>query len=148
MDIFEVFSSLEENSELHMSRLMILMGVFAGKKGQGEIKGLTKLAKLDFLLRYPVYLEKALEKRGVDKTKVDVEDYERQSVKSRMTRYKFGPWDFRYRKFLNILVGKGFAKIAIDGRTIIIGLTDKGIEYAKFCRKKMNLNKLHNEQNY
>jgi len=126
MDIFNLFANLEDNTELHLSRLLILLGVFAGKEGEENIEGLTKLAKLDFLLRYPVYLERALEERGQNPSKVNVEDFERYSVESSMTRFRYGPWDFRYRKFLNLMVGKGLVTVGIKGRTIMIGLTENG----------------------
>lgn len=142
MNLYELVSNLEENPELHLCRLLILLGIFAGKNGQGKIEGLTKIAKLDFLLRYPVYLERALNTQGNDGAKVDVEEFERQSVESSMTRYKYGPWDFRYRKFINLLVGKGFVTVDIQGRTIVIGLTQKGFEYSKIVSDDMDFQKL------
>jgi len=54
------------------------------------------------------------------------EDYERKSIESSMVRYRFGPWDFRYRRFLNTLVAKGLARVTTEGRTIKIHLTDSG----------------------
>jgi predicted transcriptional regulator len=43
-----------------------------------------------------------------------------------MVRYRFGPWDHRYREFLNILVAKGLVTIAIQGRTVVIAPTEQG----------------------
>jgi hypothetical protein len=48
-----------------------------------------------------------------------------------MVRYRFGPWDHRYRFFLNILVGEGLIRIISEGRKIIISLTDKGFLLAQ-----------------
>lgn len=131
MDLIRAMAELEQNSELHQARLLVLLGQFGGSEGTGRIEGLTKLAKLDFLLRYPVMLERALAAKGKSSTAVHVQDYERSSVESRMVRYRFGPWDHRYRSFLNILVAKGLATIALDKRTISIGLTQKGIGLAR-----------------
>ncbi len=47
-----------------------------------------------------------------------------------MVRYKYGPWDFRYRRFINILVGMGLVKVEIRGRTTDIRLTDIGLAKA------------------
>jgi hypothetical protein len=56
--------------------------------------------------------------------------YERDSVESRMVRYRFGPWDHRYRRFLNLLTARGLVTVRIDGRTINVGVTGRGLEAA------------------
>ena len=131
MDLIRALAELEQSPELHLARLLVLLGEFGGADGTGRVEGLTKLAKLDFLLRYPAMLEKALAVKGRSTTSVQVQDFERTSVESRMVRYRFGPWDHRYRLLLNTLVARQLATVAIDGRTISIGLTPRGIELAK-----------------
>jgi len=131
MNLFHTLASLEANDDFHLSRLLILLGVFSGKDGKETIGGLTKLAKLDFLLRYPVYLEQALEAKNKSTNNVHVEDYEKKSVESSMVRFRYGPWDFRYRRFINSLVAKGLATVNVKGRTIEIGLTPTGLQIMK-----------------
>lgn len=131
INLFETLASLESNDELHIGRLLILIYAFAGKKGDKRIEGLTKLAKLDFLLRYPVYLERALTAKNKSIKNINVLDHERKSVESSMVRYRYGPWDFRYRRFLNLLIAKGLVAINIKGVTIEIGLTPKGFQTVK-----------------
>ena len=53
MNLYELLSQIEDSDELHEARLLILLNAFSGKDGQGSVDGLTQLAKLDFLLRYP-----------------------------------------------------------------------------------------------
>jgi hypothetical protein len=130
MNLFRALSDLEANDHVHLSRLLILISVFAGDDGIGTIEGLTKLAKLDFLLRYPTYLERALRQRGKPTRRVEVAEHERLSVESSMVRFRYGPWDFRYRRFINLLVAKGLAEVNIKGRTIEVGLTSTGVEVA------------------
>ncbi len=48
-----------------------------------------------------------------------------------MVRYRFGPWDHRYREFLNILVAKGLASVSVEGRKVVISVTEQGRERAK-----------------
>ena len=96
-----------------------------GGKATKRSTALLNPAKLDFLLRYPSYLEKALLARKAPEAAAQVEEFERNSVEARMVRYKFGPWDYRYRRFLNVLVGKGFVEVK-DGRPVVIRLTPKG----------------------
>ena len=130
MDFVETLANLDQLPDLHAARLLILLNAFAGKEGEGSIEGLTKLAKLDFLLRYPVMLQRALEARSRSTKEVQLEDHERQNVESEMVRYRFGPWDHRYRIFLNLLVAKGLVKIVVEGRTVVISPTESGRKYA------------------
>lgn len=131
IDFVQTVADLEQSQEFHIARLLLLIDAFGESDGRGAIEGLTKLAKLDFLLRYPVLLERALISKGLSVRKVAVEDYERQSVESEMVRYRFGPWDHRYRTFLNLLVAKGLAKVGIEGRTVVISVTELGRERAR-----------------
>ena len=135
MSIFSEIVTLEENEELHLARILILLMTFAGKNGKGNVEGLTKLAKLDFLLRYPTCLERALEARNVVPSKANVADHERMSVESKMVRFRYGPWDFRYRKLINLLVGMGLTRVTIHGRTIMIGLTQEGLDLSASLSK-------------
>ena len=136
MNLLDTLSSLEENDNLHLGRILILINTFAGNSDTGKIEGLTKLAKLDFLLRYPQYLERALITKGSSTRKLSIEDHERKSIESKMVRYRFGPWDFRYRKFLNILVAKGLVKVETKGKTILIGITTTGNKVATELAKQ------------
>ena len=83
-----------------------------------------------------MYLEHALEVRDAqsDTKTLGIKDYERRSVESSMIRYRYGPWDHRYRAFINYLVAKGLveveAQIKPRNKTIFIGLTSKGIDMA------------------
>ncbi len=126
MDIVETVAALDDTYDLHTARLLVLLREFSGDSGEEAIEGLTKLAKLDFLLRYPVMLERALRVRGRSTRDVGLEDHERFSVESEMVRYRFGPWDHRYREILNLLAAKGLASISIEGRTVVIAPTPEG----------------------
>lgn len=150
MTLFQILTDLEENEELHLARLLVLLGTFAGKNMTGTVEGLTKLAKLDFLLRYPVFLERALEARkatnpsgGIKpQEEAAVQEHERHSVESAMVRFKYGPWDFRYRRFLNLLIGLGLVTVEPQGRTFHIGLTEAGVQKANELAAKEENNDL------
>lgn len=130
----EIVNWLEADESLHLSRLIILLDAFGGREGNQAMEGITKLAKLDFLLRYPAFLERALVARKASDEAAKVEEFERGSVEARMVRFRYGPWDFRYRRFLNILVGRGFAEVQ-DGRPVRIKLTQRGRDAAKEFQK-------------
>lgn len=80
MSLFSVTAAIEGNDMFHMSRLLLLINAFAGASREGSIEGLTKLAKLDFLLRYPANLERALIARDARPAEAQVMDFERTNV--------------------------------------------------------------------
>jgi hypothetical protein len=128
--LLDSLAQLEETDDLHLGRLLIILRVMSGENLDQPIAGLTKLAKLDFLLRYPLFLERALAARHVNPKSVAPEEHERYSVESAMVRYRFGPWDQRYRRFLNVLSAKGFVRVGIEGRKVMISITEKGVRAA------------------
>jgi hypothetical protein len=126
----DVVDWLEADDALQLGRILVLLQAFSGRKHDQPIEGLTKLAKLDFLLRYPAYLEEALIARNADGGAASVEDFERTSVEAHMVRYRYGPWDHRYRQFLNTLIGLGLVEVQTTKRTILIRPTEAGQEAA------------------
>jgi hypothetical protein len=126
MSLFDLLSIVENNDSIHLGRLLILLAAFGGPDGQNSVDGLTKLAKLDFLLRYPANLERALTARGRKASDANVQDFERTSIESEMVRYRFGPWDFRYRRLINILAAKGLVSVWTEGRTVRIQISSAG----------------------
>ena len=116
-----------EDLNYHEARLLVLLSAF--HKG---IAGLTKVAKLDFLLRYPTMLEQLMVRDG---RKLSLEaaptPAERMAVESPMIRYKYGPWDDLYYPLIGALVGKGLLESERSGRTLRFRLTDKGVEVAR-----------------
>ncbi|WP_321816592.1 MULTISPECIES: ABC-three component system middle component 4 [unclassified Paraburkholderia] len=126
MNLVEAIADLDRSSDLHAARILVLLRAFSEGTEGGPIEGITKLAKLDFLIRYPLMLERALIARGKSTRDVQLEDHERYSVESKMVRYRFGPWDHRYRDLLNVLAAKDLISLSIEGRTIVISLTSDG----------------------
>lgn len=129
MDYVELIADLDEDPVLHKARLLLLLLAFAGDNNDGSIEGITKLAKLDFLLRYPTLLRRALETKGYSTKKLSIAEHELFSVESEMVRYRFGPWDYRYRLYLNLLISEGFIKVVSEGRKVIISLTGQGFHF-------------------
>ena len=124
-ELQELVTSLDSEEDVHLARILILLNAFQ-VADRPAIEGITKLAKLDFLLRYPSAFRKALIARGVPVQRIPVGNNERRTIEARMIRYRYGPWDHRYRRFLNILVARGLVTIRTDGRTIQIDLTERG----------------------
>ena len=104
--------------ELHAARLLLLLkhcGV------RSRIDGLTKVAKLDFFVRYPAFFRKAALALGET-----VETPTGSSTDSSMVRYKYGPWDNRYYHLLSYLESTGLVSIESVSRLYRISLTPQG----------------------
>lgn len=135
----------DENLAYHAARLLILISRCGTPRRTPGIKGRTLLAKLDFFLRYPAYLQRAAatEKRNIGLGDIGVESSdELQSVESRMVRYRYGPWDHLYYPVLAYLLGKGLVEVSTKQRTELFTLTPKGNQIATALISDSNYNDL------
>jgi hypothetical protein len=89
---------------------------------------------MDFLLRYPTCLERVLDKLDRKPSDVAVQDRERTSIETKMIRFRYGPWDSRYRRWLGLLSSRGLVRLAVEGNTVVIGLTDAGRALAEILK--------------
>jgi hypothetical protein len=108
--------------DYHVARVLLLLSALSG-----TADGLTKIAKLDFLLRYPNMLERVLAERGrgwEPGTSPTVE--ERSAIESAMVRYKYGPWDDRYYPILGTLLGTGLVETRPGRGRIAVTVTSAG----------------------
>jgi len=122
------------------SRVLLLIDGFSRKSsGPRTLEGRVKLAKLDFLLRYPRHLATVLAARGLkDNERLNLINQD-SPLESRMMRYRYGPWDPSYFAVLGSLVGRRLIEVvpaegtnALGYRTTMTGaelaasLTDDG----------------------
>jgi hypothetical protein len=112
--------------EFHAARLLLLIGLC----GVGNrIDGLTKLAKLDFFVRYPDFFDKACNIVGEQtQSALDL-------IESSMVRHHYGPWDHRYYEILGYLRSRGLIQITKDGSTYKFNLTPLGKQRMKQLEK-------------
>ncbi|MBW4444286.1 MAG: hypothetical protein KME10_24275 [Plectolyngbya sp. WJT66-NPBG17] len=129
--LIRAVSEAENTDELHLGRLLLLLKAKdnSGTKSK-TIEGITKLAKFDFLLRYPNCLERALKAAGKNPAHANVKPYERTTIETKMIRFRYGPWDNRYRRWIGLLVARGLATTFVEGKTVHVGLTMRGLEIA------------------
>lgn len=109
------------------ARLLLLIDAFSG--GNGTLQGRTKLAKLDFLLRYPKFFHRAMALRGVDVTAPPDEPAE-NNIEQRMVRYRYGPWDPAYYALLGALLGRGLITVIPERNYFGFRSTDRGRQLA------------------
>jgi hypothetical protein len=124
--IVRAASEAEQSDDLHVGRLLILLRTASGKRQTKVVEGIMKLAKMDFLLRYPNCLERIVRNTGGNVAAAKVQPFERNTIESKMIRFRYGPWDGRYRRWIGILVAKGLAITFVKGNTVNVGLTPRG----------------------
>jgi hypothetical protein len=104
--------------ELHAARLLLLFRLCGTHKRRMD--GLTKMAKLDFFVRYPLFFNEVSKRLG------DSVASETRPVESSMVRFHYGPWDPRYYHVLAYLEGKQLLSVAKEGKTFQFELTELG----------------------
>ena len=100
----------------HQARVLLLVTAVAAAQGHsGKVDGLTKLAKLDFLLRYPALAPSVLDRLDPADPRLHLSDDDRAdpaNAEAPMIRYKYGPWDDRYYPVIGALVSRGLLRYA------------------------------------
>jgi len=109
----------EESLEFHAARLLLLLKFAGGRKAR--IIGRTKIAKMDFFVRYPTYLVKAANMHSIQST---VRPGARPE--SPMIRYKYGPWDKKYYDVFALLVARDLIAVCPSDKGDVFALTDRG----------------------
>ena len=104
--------------EFHAARLLLLFRVCGTRD---RIDGLTKMAKLDFFVRYPQFFSRVCEHLG--EAAVSHTD----AVESSMVRFHYGPWDRRYYHVLAYLEAKNLITVTKEkANAFTFALTDAG----------------------
>lgn len=115
------------------ARLLLLINAFS-PGDNASLEGRTKLAKLDFFLRYPEYLKRALAARdAADDWPLTTEPS--KTIESRMIRFRYGPWDPAYFALLGRLVGRGLIAVVPIKRGLGYRTTPHGKELAERLAK-------------
>src|SRR5579875_4017843 len=105
------------------ARLLLLIDGFSS--ASTTLQGRTKLAKLDFLLRYPAFLRRALIARNISFDLPDSSE-EEQTIEQRMVRFRYGPWDPAYYALLGSLLGRGLIEAIPHAHYIGFRTTARG----------------------
>jgi hypothetical protein len=129
-------------TELHAGRLLLLVrycGVTGKDDGVSQIEGLTKLAKLDFFVRYPDALIRVAAHL---KKSVRIAS---SSIESPMVRHHYGPWDKRYYQVLPFLEARRLISVTQQRDTITFSLTDTGKQIAEQLGERAEFKELRQQ---
>jgi hypothetical protein len=130
LQLVVALAQIERSDDFHLGRLLLLLRAVAGRSQSRPIEGIMKLAKMDFLLRYPNALARVLQ-AVPSAEQVVVPDYELRNIEAKMIRFRYGPWDDRYRRWIGLMVAKGLASTQLHGRTVRVALTGEGGQVAQ-----------------
>lgn len=130
LKIINLACAVEQSDEFHLARLLLLLKTAGGRSGK-PVQGIMKLAKLDFLLRYPNCLVRVLKELDRNSDAQAIPETERNTIEARMIRFRYGPWDKRYRRWIGLLVAKELAHTYLEGRTVNVKLTAAGQSIAE-----------------
>lgn len=121
-----------------VARLLLLVDGFSGsgRAALTSLEGRTKLAKLDFFLRYPNRLARVVSTLGVAEEQVGPVTADSAPIEEAMIRYRYGPWDPAYFAILGNLIGRGLVRtVPLAGRRGVgYKTTDSGRELANLLR--------------
>jgi hypothetical protein len=115
------------------ARILLLINAFTTPTK--SLEGRTKLAKLDFLLRYPSFMQRALAIRTSSQV-MELASEEQHNIEGRMIRYRYGPWDPSYYSILGRLIGKGLIETVPNQRGLSYRSTERGTQIAKAIAKE------------
>lgn len=118
---YELPLMADDVTEFHAARIVLLIR-YCGLAN--KIDGLTKLAKLDFFVRYPAFFERASISSNTEATSAI------STVESKMIRFHYGPWDKRYYQVLSYLEAKALIDITKVNTEYRFKLTDLGTQVA------------------
>jgi hypothetical protein len=119
----------DDSLDFHAARLLILI-LRCGEGNRHSIEGRTKLAKLDFFVRYPVFLERALSVFEPNAERRKIPPARDAEIEAPMIRYRYGPWDPRYRQFLAFLEARQLIRIT-RAKVERVSLTSAGRDFAR-----------------
>lgn len=131
LKIVKAAAQLEKQDDFHLARLLLLLNAY-DQTSKNSIEGITKLAKLDFLLRYPTCLDRVLKSQTKPNSiklanqAQPIEEQETKTIESKMIRFRYGPWDDRYRRWIGLLVAKGLVIAFLDNKTVNLKVTEAG----------------------
>jgi hypothetical protein len=124
----------DEILEFHAGRLVLLLAICGGSSG--VINGLTKMAKLDFFVRYPDFFA------AIGMNDEQKERDKANAVEAAMVRHHYGPWDRRYYHVLAFLEARGLITVHKSGKLVRIGLTKTGKVAAKHLAETTSFSEL------
>ncbi len=124
--------SADDIVEFHAARLLLLFRLCGTSN---RIDGLTKMAKLDFFVRYPDFFQVAKDAVSPSSNASNTSDSVAMATESAMVRHHYGPWDKRYYQVLAHLESRQLIEVTKDKSAYRLTLTPSGKSRADLIAK-------------
>ncbi len=124
--------SADDIVEFHAARLLLLFRLCGVSN---RIDGLTKMAKLDFFVRYPDFFHIAKAAVAPDTDPGDTSRTIIGATEAAMVRHHYGPWDKRYYQVLANLESRRLIEVTKEKSSYRLSLTPSGKERADLLAK-------------
>jgi hypothetical protein len=92
--LIKTAATIENTDEFHQARLLLLLNAASGHGDDLKpVDGIMKLAKMDFLLRYPNCLARVMDALPKPKraAQVAIPEEDLDTVEAKMIRFRYGP---------------------------------------------------------
>ncbi|MFQ6310101.1 hypothetical protein [Lysobacter capsici] len=127
--------SADDIVEFHAARLLLLFRICGVSN---RIDGLTKMAKLDFFVRYPDFFQAAKAAVAPDADPGDTSNAIVEATEAAMVRHHYGPWDKRYYQVLASLESRRLIEVTKEKSSYRLSLTATGKERADLLAKTVS----------
>lgn len=141
-----IYIDPDDDYDFHAYRILLLLRICGGTRDGfftfHTLYGRRKFSFYDFLIRYPFYLLKVIERSNKNylSSLIRLQDSERERAFSPMIRYIRGPWDHRYESIFNYMISKRLIEVKYDyysktQKAFMVSLTKLGTEKAEEIMK-------------
>lgn len=134
--IVELSIYADSNYDIEILRTLILLYAFKGRNNNGKIEGISRYANLDFLLRYPLTLHKALNILDIKNIELKILPYEAHTIEVSFIKDIYEPFGNNFRKIISILKSKSLIQIYVEKNKTFIGITNSGIDLVNSFQKE------------
>jgi len=117
----------------HEIRILLIVAAAARRHSEGMTDALLRLAKFDFLVRYPAFAAEVLDGLSADDPRLHLSDHGARQEDRFLFPYHYGPWDERYHTVVGALVGRDLlsARTAAGSRELALTPTASGTALAE-----------------
>ncbi|SFF45491.1 hypothetical protein SAMN04487969_14155 [Paenibacillus algorifonticola] len=126
MSLIEQIIILDERDELDNIRALLLIYTLIGNKNDKITIELVKLAKMDFLLKYPSALDSVLTNLNKKKD-IHITEAEMNNIETNILSFRFSPWSSNFRKLMVLLNAKSLIDWKLREKSLDIYQTSKGL---------------------
>lgn len=123
----DLLDTLARDTTVESARLLILMDQLGASNAEMAVRGISKLATLDFLLANPTYLARALSRINRSTKTLQIAPFEGDRASIESAYLAFEPWDHAHRRVVAALLARSLIAFAgVNQGALQLYLTEQG----------------------